>query len=99
MQAKAITKWAGMLSIVWMLSGFVFIHYVIVPRQIVVGPFWRWTFVLLSVQLVPALFLAIVGLRCGSRAGRVYGILAIGLLLWFVWYGVVPAAAVLLQLG
>ena len=99
MQTKTITSWAGLLSIVWMLCGFLLIHEVVVPRRIVVGPIWLWTFVLLGIQLLPGLFLAIAGLRGPSRAGRVSAILATGLFLWFVWYGVLPAAAVLWRLG
>jgi len=99
MLPKIMTTWAGLLSILWMLSGFVLIHDVVVPRRIVIGPFWLWTFVLLAIQLVPGLFLAIAGLKCPSRAGRVSALLAGGLFLWFVWYGLIPAVAVLWQVG
>lgn len=99
MQAKTITNWGGVLSILWMLGGFLLIHDVVVPRRIVVGPFWLWTFVLLGIQLVPGLFLAIAGWRCPKRAGRVSAMLAACLFLWFVWYGLVPAVSVLWQFG
>jgi hypothetical protein len=96
---KTFKAWAGLLSIVWMLSGFVVIHYVVVPERIVVGPIWLWPFVLLGIQLGPGLLLAIAGMRSGSRAGKVTAILAACLFCWFVWYGVVPALAVLLPIG
>src|SRR2546426_970445 len=82
------------VSIVWMMSGFVVIHYVTVPRHIMFDPVWLFLFVTLSVQLIPGLLLAITGLRCGNRAGQVCAISAIGLFVWFVWYGVVPVVGV-----
>lgn len=95
MQTKAINNWTGFLSIIWMLAAFGLIHYIVVPRQIIIGPFWLWVFGLLAVQLVPGLILAVAGLRHGNRSGRISAILAMGLSLWFVWYGLFPALAVL----
>jgi hypothetical protein len=91
MKTKAINNWLGVFSILWMMVVFVFIHYIVVPRHIVVGSFWLWIFGLLFVQLLPGLLLAIFGMRFGSLAGKICGILAIILFLWFVRYGVVPA--------
>jgi len=99
MKTKAINNWSGLIAIAWMMSAFVLIHYVIVPRHIVIGPFWPFIFATLIFQLVPGLFFAIVGLRCGNQAGRVSAILGIGLFLWFVWYGAVPVFSMLWQLG
>jgi hypothetical protein len=97
MKTKAISNWWGLIAIAWMMSAFVFIHYVTVPHQIVIGPFWAWIFAELLVQLIPGLVFVIVGLRCESRVGRVTAILAGVLFLWFVWYGAVPAVSVFLQ--
>ncbi len=98
MQTKALRNWAGLFSIIWMMTWFVLIHYVMVPRHMIFDPVWLWIFGLLSAQLIPGLLLAIAGLRCGDRVGRVCAISAIGLFLWFVWYGVVPTVAVTWQL-
>lgn len=97
MQPKAINTWAGFVSILWMVSWFIMIHYVMVPNHIVLDPFWLCLLLALSVQLIPGLLLAIAGAGCGSRAGRVCANLAIGLFLWFVWYGVLPIASVMRQ--
>ena len=99
LKTKTAGNWAGLVAIVWMMSAFLLIHYVVVPRQIVIGPFWLWIFATLAVQLVPGLVFAIAGLRCGNRAGRVAATLAIGLFLWFVWYGLIPVLAMIWQLA
>ena len=99
MKTEAIQNWSGSVAIAWMMGAFVLIHYVIVPHQIVVGPFWAWIFATLAIQLVPGLALTIAGFRCVNRVGRVTAIVAGVLFLWFVWYGAVPAASVFLQVS
>jgi hypothetical protein len=98
MHAKTLRNWSGLIAISWMMIAFVVIHYVIVPQQVVIGPFWPWIFAVLAAQLIPGLLLAIAGLRCGNLCGRISAILAIGLFSWFVWYGALPAVSVLLQM-
>lgn len=98
MQPKAINTWAGFAAILWMVSGFIMIHYVMVPNHIILDPLWLFLLLTLSVQLVPGLLLAIAGVGCASRAGRVCANLAIGLFLWFVWFGVLPVVSVTRQL-
>ncbi len=98
MQTKAVDNWAGLVAIAWMTSVFALIHFLIVPQHFVVGPFWLWLVGLLALQLLPGFILAVIGIRCGSRLGRFAAVAAIGLFLWFVWYGAVPAASVIWQL-
>ena len=93
MKTEAIKNWSGSVAIAWMMSAFVLIHYVIVPHQIVIGPFWVWIFATLAIQLIPGLGFAIAGLRCRNLVGRVSAILAAVLFLWFVWYGLFPVLA------
>jgi hypothetical protein len=90
MKTETIKNWSGLVAIAWMMSVFILIHYVIVPRHIVIGSFWPWIFATLAVLLIPGLILAIIGLRCESRVGRISAMLATGLFLWFVWYAAVP---------
>ena len=97
MKTITLRNWSGVLSIVSMLSAFVLIHYIIVPRHIVIGSFWTWMFATLAIQLVPDFVFAIAGLRCESRAGRISAIAASGLFLWLVWYAAVPVVSVFLQ--
>ena len=94
-----MANWAGLAAIGWMLGVFVLIHYLILPRHIVIGSFWVWIFGLLAVQLIPGLSFAIAGLKWGNRAGKVFGSLAVVLLLWFVWYGLFPVLATISALG
>jgi len=97
MNTKAIKNWSGLAAASWMMGAFVLIHYVIVPDQIVIGPFWVWIFVSVAIQLIPGLALAVAGLGCVNRLGRATAILACVLFLWFVWYGAVPALLVFKQ--
>jgi hypothetical protein len=95
MQTKAMSNWAGLFSIIWMLGVFVLILFFFVPllvylmsHQIVIGPLWLWIYgSLIVVQLVPGLVLAIAGLKRGNLAGRICAILSVGLFLWFgvIW--------------
>jgi hypothetical protein len=99
MKTEAIKNWSGSVAIAWMMSIYVLIHYVIVPHQIIIGPFWVWIFTTLAIQLVPGLAFAIAGMRCGNRVGRVSAVLAAVLFLWFVWYGLVPVLLTIRALG
>ena len=91
MNTKAMNSWSGLVAIAWMMGVFVFIHYFIVPRHIIIGSFWPWIFTTLAVLLIPGLAFAIAGFWSANRIGRVLAILATGLFLWFVWYAAVPA--------
>ena len=95
MQAKETSNWMGLTSIVWMMTGFFIIHDVMVPRHIMFGPLWLFLLVTLGVQMVPGLLFALAGMRCKAWAGRICVYCALGLFLWFVWYGVLPAMSVM----
>jgi hypothetical protein len=94
-----LNNWAGLASMLWMLTAYLIIHHVIVPNHVVVGPFWLWIFGMLAGQLVPGLVFARVGLRSSTRLGRLSAILALLVFLWFVWYGLFPVLNVLWQLN
>lgn len=93
MQTKAMSNWAGLFSIIWMLGVSVLVLLFFVPlfmSRHVIGPFWVWIFGSVIVQLVPGLILAIAGLLWGNRTGRISAIFAAGLFLWFVLIWVFP---------
>ena len=97
MKTKAINNWSGLVAIAWMTGVFVIIHYVIVPRHIVIGSFWPWIFTTLAVLLIPGFAFALAGFWSATRAGRVLAGLATGLFLCFVWYAAVPVVSGFLQ--
>jgi hypothetical protein len=85
------SKWAGSLSIVWMVAGYLLIRYVAAPRGLQFEPFWLCAATVFGGWLGVGLFFAIAGLRSGSALGRASAILALVLFALFAWHMLYPA--------
>jgi hypothetical protein len=90
MNTKRWSNWAGLISILWMVGGFVLLaslgphldHYELaLLYRVELALAW----------LVGGLVFAIAGLMEGNRVGRVSAGIAILVFIFFVWLSIVPA--------
>ncbi len=91
MSAKIQSSWAGVLSIVWMVAGYLLIRYVTAPLGLQFEPLWLYAATLFSAWLGVALWIAILGLRSSNLWGRTSAILAMVVFALFTWSLLYPA--------
>ena len=90
MNAKIISSWAGFLSVLWILGGYVLLGFVASVHDLSFEPMWLFIVITLSAWLGFGLFLAIAGLRRGNLAGRVCAAVGLVVFLYFAWRMVSP---------
>jgi hypothetical protein len=91
MHANLGSNWAGSFSIAWMLVGYLLIRFVTTPLRLQFEPFWLYFATLFCAWLGVGLWIAIVGLRSRSIAGRASAVFAIVLFAFFTWHMLYPA--------
>jgi hypothetical protein len=82
MNNKLFDNWAGLVSIIWLIGGFLFISCVLSPHNIHFEPLWLYGLVLFLVWLGVGLLFAIAGLRRGNSPGRICAVAAIGVFIF-----------------
>jgi len=84
---KPVTCWAGLFSIVWMV-GYAFLMDHIGLRGF--EPFWLFLTLIFFSWLGFGLLLAVSGVMRGNSGGRICGVLAVLVFLYFAWQMVSP---------
>lgn len=87
---KIVKNWSGLLSIIWMISGYIFILRVLAPLHLQFPPFWLYALVLSCSWLGVGLLFAVAGLSRASLLGRISSLFAIGLFVFFAWVMIDP---------
>jgi hypothetical protein len=90
MNAKIMSSWAGLLSILWMLGGYALLAFVASAHDLHFEPMWLFMLITLSAWLGIGLFLVVAGLRRGNLAGRVCAVVGLVVFLYFAWQMVSP---------
>ncbi len=85
MNVKVMSSWAGVLSILWMLGGYVLLPVGAGLHNWYFEPVWLSVVEMFSVWIGVAL-LAVAGLRRGTPAGKVPAITVVVLSAYFVWH-------------
>jgi hypothetical protein len=78
MQIKLLRNWSGLFSIMWLAGVYFVLRFSAVPEGL-------FRLILIWLWLSLGLLLGVLGLRCGSFAGRASALVAIGLFLFFAW--------------
>jgi hypothetical protein len=94
MSTQLLSKWAGLISIVWMAGVHEFLNRA--PEGFFLFKFdpssWVTQVGFLGVWLGLGLLLALRGLRCTQSSGQVLAIIATGVFVYYAWGELVPAA-------